>query len=95
MDNFDEMIEQLFDLMKDKEKYIDKDDPDDIIAKDVNALHYAIDILKHYRQNMDDFRNEKILLSNKIEQKDDEIYMYKNIIDDYRKIVDLIIKEVK
>lgn len=94
MDNFDEMIEQLIDIMQDKERYIDDDDPNDIIAKDVKNLHCAIDILKNYRQNMDNFRYEKLLLSNKIEQKDDEIYLYKNIIDDYRKIIDLIINDI-
>lgn len=93
MDNFDEMIEQLVDLMQDKEKYVDKDDPDDIIAKDVKALHYAIDLLKHYRQKMDDWMHEKMLLSHKIEQKDDEIDMYKNFIYDYRKMIDYMTRK--
>lgn len=41
-----EMLLQLKNLKKDKEKYILEDDPDDIIKKDVDALELAISYLE-------------------------------------------------
>lgn len=92
MDNFEEMIEQLVDLMQDKEKYIDKDDPNDIIAKDVKALHYAIDLLKYYKQKIEEYKNEKLTLLDRIDEKEYKIQMYEDLLNDYRRIYQIIYK---
>lgn len=62
--NYNEMIFQLKDLKKDKEKYVDPDDPDDIIKKDVDALDIAINYLSDSRQLIKDneYKNEMIEL---------------------------------
>lgn len=57
--NYDEMIFQLKDLKKDKEKYILEDDPDDIIKKDVDALDIAINFLSDSRQLIKDNEYKK------------------------------------
>lgn len=62
--NYDEMIFQLKDLKKDKEKYICEDDPDDIIKKDVDALDIALNYLTDSKQLIKDneYKNEMIEL---------------------------------
>lgn len=62
--NYDEMIFQLTDLKKDKEKYVDPDDPDDIIKKDVDALEIALNDLTYSKQLIKDneYKNEMIKL---------------------------------
>lgn len=71
--NYNEMMEQLQDLLQDKEKYVDPDDPDDIIKKDVESLKIAIKTLS---------TSNAIITSQKSELRNlyDEIDFYKEII---------------
>ena len=95
MDNFEEMIEQLVDLMQDKEKYVDKDDPDDVIAKDVKALHYAIDLLKYYKQKIEEYKNEKLTLLDRLDEKENKIQTCENLLNDYRRMYQIIYKLIE
>ena len=70
---YNEMMEQLQDVLQDKEKYVDPDDPDDIFKKDVDALKYAIKIINE--SNILHKRN-----TSEIEYLNDEIEFYKEII---------------
>lgn len=42
----EECIIQLRDLIKDREPFIDQDDPDDVIRRDVEALRFAVGFLE-------------------------------------------------
>lgn len=59
---YDEMIFQLTDLKKDKEKYVDPDDPNDIVKKDVVALEIALNYLTNSKQLVKDneYKDEMI-----------------------------------
>lgn len=71
--NYNEMMEQLQDLLQDKEKYIDPDDPDDIIKKDVESLKTAIETLNNANRIMEYQTTE-------LRNLHDEIDFYKEII---------------
>lgn len=71
--NYNEMMEQLQDLLEDKEKYVDNDDPDDIIKKDVESLKTAIETLNNANRIMEYQTTE-------LRNLHDEIDFYKEII---------------
>lgn len=86
--NYDEMIFQLTDLKKDKEKYVDSDDPDDIVQKDVVALEIALKYLEKAK-NIETY--ERIIKL--YEEKD---LLYKKLLSkDADKVKDIIEKQLK
>lgn len=80
--NYDEMIFQLRDLKHDKEKYVDKDDPDDIIKKDVDALEMALNYLSldNINQLIEDKQKEKEYSDKIIQLQEEQIKLYKEYV---------------
>ena len=86
--NYDEMIFQLKDLKMDKEKYVDPDDPDDIVKKDVIALEIALKYLEKAK-NIETY--ERII---KLYEEKDSLYK-KLLSKDADKVKDIINQRLK
>ena len=86
--NYDEMIFQLKDLKKDKEKYVDPDDPEDIVKKDVVALEIALKYIEKAK-NIETY--ERII---KLYEEKDSLYK-KLLSKDVDKVKDIIEKQLK
>lgn len=82
--NYDEMIFQLTDMKKDKEKYVDSDDPDDIVKKDVDALEIALNDLTYSRQLIKDN-----------EYKNEMIKLYKQYVESLKDRIELLEERLK
>lgn len=76
--NYDEMIFQLKDLKKDKEKYVCEDDPDDIIKKDVDALEIALNYLT--LDNIERLIKDKQYSEKIIQLQEEQIELYKEYV---------------
>ena len=44
----EEIIKQLEDLKKDRESFLDKEEPDSVFQQDIDALDAAIEIIKRF-----------------------------------------------
>lgn len=82
--NYDEMIFQLKDLKKDKEKYVDPDDPDDIVKKDIDALEIALNDLTYSNQLIKDN-----------EYKNEMIKLYKQYVESLKDRIELLEERLK
>ena len=82
--NYDEMIFQLTDLKKDKEKYVDPDDPNDIVKKDVDALEIALNDLTYSNQLIKDN-----------EYKNEMIKLYKQYVESLKDRIELLEERLK
>lgn len=93
---YKEMLAQLEELRNYSQQYKDSDDETDINAKDFNALDMAIKYLKHYYPiKINDYKTKIEYLENKEKQNLLNKEMLMDLLNDYRRIYQIIYKLIE
>ena len=76
---YERVMFQLRDILEDKKKYMDKEDPEDVISEDVEALEQAMKMLRDA---------ENVIY--RLNSKDEVIKLQEELIENYKDHVKIL-----
>ena len=79
MMTYERVMFQLRDILEDKKKYMDKEDPEDVISEDVEALEQAMKMLRDA---------ENVIY--RLNSKDEVIKLQEELIENYKDHVKIL-----